>query len=133
MDIAGPPGSSEPVPRNESDATHECSLHARSVLSPTLIEPAAFGSVRGNTAVEDRVEPLRAVYEAASLLSPEEFYVRNDQARGVEAVDYAKGLASLPGRCQPSYRLGDRAPPRLGSSPGHGPGLTDGFLHDGGS
>jgi pimeloyl-ACP methyl ester carboxylesterase len=58
------------------------------VMSLTLIEPPAFGLVHGDGAVDDLVERLRAVYEAAPRLSPEEFDVRFDRALGFEATEY---------------------------------------------
>jgi pimeloyl-ACP methyl ester carboxylesterase len=55
------------------------------VLSLTLIEPIVFGLVPGQHSVDDLVSRLRAVYDAASELTPEEFDARFDRALGFEA------------------------------------------------
>ncbi len=55
------------------------------VLSLTLIEPIAFGLVRGQQAVDDLVARMRQVYDSAAELTPEEFDARFDRALGFEA------------------------------------------------
>jgi pimeloyl-ACP methyl ester carboxylesterase len=54
------------------------------VFSLTLIEPNAFGLVRGQKAVDDLVARLRDVYDAAAELTPEDFDARFDRAFGRE-------------------------------------------------
>lgn len=63
-------------------------MRPTAVLSLTLIEPPAFGLVRGNDAVDELVRRLRSVYAAAPSLSPEEFDIRFDRSFGLEADDY---------------------------------------------
>lgn len=57
----------------------------QAVLSLTLIEPIAFGLVRGQDAVDELVAHLGEVYDAAAGLTAEEFDARFDRALGFEA------------------------------------------------
>ena len=66
--------------------------HPEAVHTLTLVEPAAFGVARGDTAVEELIEALADVYAAAADLTAAGFVLRFLQALG-----YRRGL-DLPDR-----------------------------------